>query len=215
LGEAYPRVYLILGNDDPRIEEARFISFAESGVWHYLHGRKDEFAGYTFYGYSNIPPSPFRFKDWERYDVSRYVDPGCSHPVEGFRTMEPDTDLEFATIKDEIAALTGDDPVDKSVFLFHSPPYKTFLDRAALDNQWVDHVPLDVHVGSIAIMRFIEERMPWVTMHGHIHESSRLTGQWRQQFGPTHSFNAAWDGPELSLVEFNLEKPSEATRYII
>jgi Icc-related predicted phosphoesterase len=64
-------------------------------------------------------------------------------------------------------------------------------------------------------MRFIEEKQPWVSMHGHIHESSRLTGQWRQQFGKTHSFNAAWDGPGLALVEFDLDEPSNAQRRII
>jgi len=47
---------------------------------------------------------------------------------------------------------------------------------------------MDVHVGSIAIQRFIEERQPWVTMHGHIHESSQITGHWQQQFGRTQCF---------------------------
>jgi Icc-related predicted phosphoesterase len=215
LNEEYPRIYLILGNDDPRLEEAKFIELGKTGVWHYLHNRKDSWSGFTFYGYANVPPTPFRFKDWERYDVSRYVDPGCTSPLEGFRTMEPEVDLEFATIRDEVNHLAGDDPLEKSVWLFHSPPYKTLLDRAALDGMNFEHVPLDVHVGSIAIMRFIEDKQPWLTLHGHIHESSRITGHWRQQFGITNSFNAAWDGPELALVEFDLEAPAKATRRII
>jgi Icc-related predicted phosphoesterase len=215
LGKDYPRIYLILGNDDPRIEEAKFISYSETGIWYYLHNRRDIFGEFTFYGYANVPPTPFRFKDWERYDVSRYIDPGCISPEEGFRSMEPGADLEWATIQGELKQLTGEEPMGKSVLLFHSPPYKTYLDRAALDGQMFDHVPLDVHVGSIAIMRFIEERQPWLTMHGHIHESSRLTGQWRQKFGATHSFTAAWDGPELALVEFDLEYPENAQRRTI
>jgi uncharacterized protein len=215
MGEEYPRIYLILGNDDPRSEESKFIALGELGVWHYLHDRKDEFEGFTFYGYANVPPTPFRFKDWERYDVSRYVDPGCTPPWEGFRTMPPDADLEFATIKDELVSLTGNEPMERSVFLFHSPPYKTVLDRAALDGIMVDHVPMDIHVGSIAIMRFIEEKQPWLTMHGHIHESSRITGQWKQIIGKTNAFSAAWDGPELALVDFSLEDPSGAQRRII
>ena len=215
MGEEYPRIYLILGNDDPRSEENKFIELGETGVWYYLHDRKDSFAGFAFYGYANVPPTPFRFKDWERYDVSRYIDPGCIPPEEGFRTMEPPTDLACATILDELNKLTGDEPMDKSVILFHSPPYKTFLDRAALDGLMVDHVPMDIHVGSIAIMRFIEEKQPWLTMHGHIHESSRITGHWRQVFGNTNAFTAAWDGPELALVDFDLEDPSNAQRRII
>lgn len=215
MSEVYPKVYLILGNDDPKSEESSFIGLGRSGVWHYLHDRKDEFGGYTFYGYANVPPTPFRLKDWERYDVSRYVDPGCISPLEGIRTMEPDVDLEYSTIKVELARLTGEADLAKSIFLFHSPPYQTYLDRAALDGMKVDHVPLDVHVGSIAIMRLIEERQPWVTLHGHIHESSRLTGHWKQQFGRTHSFSAAWDGPELAVIVFETEDPGGAERWII
>lgn len=215
MGEDYPRIYLILGNDDPRIEEERFVRLGETGVWHYLHNRKDDFSGFTFFGYSNVPPTPFRLKDWERYDVSRYVDPGCIPPDEGFRTMAPDVDLSYATILEELKQLTGQGPMGKSVFLFHSPPYKTYLDRAGLDGMMVDHVPMDVNVGSIAIMRFIEERQPWLTLHGHIHESSRITGHWLQQFGQTHSYSAAWDGPELALVDFDLDDPSKARRLII
>lgn len=215
LGSDYPLVMLILGNDDPRLEEEKYIELGKTGTWIYLHNRRIESHGFTFYGYSNVPPTPFRFKDWERYDVSRYVDPGCMHPFEGFHSVKPDVDLEWATIKDELSQLCGSEPVDRSVFLFHSPPYQTYLDRAALDGKMIDHVPLDVHVGSIAIMRFIEERQPWLTMHGHIHESSRLTGHWRQQFGKTHAYSAAWDGPELSLIDFDLENPLNAERHIL
>jgi Icc-related predicted phosphoesterase len=215
MGKDYPEVFLILGNDDPRSEEEKFIRLGEDGVWHYIHDRKTSWMDFDIYGYANVPPTPFRFKDWERYDVSRYVDPGCIPPMEGFRTVEPGTDLEFATILDELKKLTGDGSMEKSVFLFHSPPYKTYLDRAALDGMSIEHVPLDVHVGSIAIMRFIEERQPWLTMHGHIHESSRITGEWRQQFGRTNAFTAAWDGPELALVEFDLEDPFNARRRLL
>jgi len=215
MGDDYPRVYLILGNDDPWPEEKKFIELGKTGVWQYLHNRKDTYADFTFYGYANVPPTPFRYKEWERYDVSRFVDPGCIAPEDGYHSEENKVDFAFATIKDELKALTSDDPMDKSVFIFHSPPYKTFLDRAALDGQMVDHVPMDVHVGSIAIMRFIKERQPWLTMHGHIHESSRITGQWRQQFGITNACSAAWHGPELALVEFDLDDPSNARRRII
>ena len=65
------------------------------------------------------------------------------------------------------------------------PPCDTLLDRAALDEKMIDYVPPDVHVGSIAIQRFIEERQPGLTLHGHVHESARLTGQWQQRFGRT------------------------------
>ena len=210
LGSAYPEIGVILGNDDPRGEEEVFLEYEKKGLWHYLNQRKKELAGYTFYGYAFVPPTPFRYKDWERYDVSRYVDPGCIAPEEGIRTVDTDVDITVMTIWEDLQNLAGDDGMDKAVFLFHSPPYKTCLDRAALDGKMIEHVPLDVHVGSIAISRFIEERQPVLTMHGHIHESTRLTGQWKQTFDRTHAFNAAWDGPELCLIDFDLEDPGKA-----
>ena len=76
-------------------------------------------------------------------------------------------------------------------------------------------VPLDVHVGSAAIAQFITEKQPYLTLHGHVHESTRLTGEWKQQFGRTWAFSAAHDGPELALVTFDLHNLREAQRELI
>lgn len=215
MGTDFPPVFLILGNDDPRSEEKVFIELEELGLWKYLHQRKAQFGEYTVYGYSHVPPTPFLYKDWERFDVSRYVDPGCVSPLDGIRTEFSEQDIEFLTIADDIRSLTAEQDLKNAIFLFHSPPYKTYLDRAALDGKKVDHVPLDVHVGSIAIKRFIEERQPYMTFHGHIHESSRLTGQWMQKLGRTMAFSAAWDGEELALVRIPLGDPVQARRELV
>ncbi len=198
-----PQLFIILGNDDSRSEEEKFIAESAKGLFNYIHQEKFTLNDYTIYGYSYVPPTPFQLKDWEKYDVSRYVDPGCIPPTEGFRTTEPNEDIEYATIQKDLAVLAGDDDLSKAIFLFHSPPYQTLLDRAALDGKMVDHVPMDVHVGSIAIKRFIEENQPLLTLHGHIHESTRLTGNWKQQIGKTFAFNAAHDGPEIAIIKFN------------
>jgi len=210
----YPRVYLILGNDDARIKELPIIEAENQGIWKYLHMQHENTGGIDFYGYSYVPPTPFLLKDWERYDVSRYVDPGCIPPIEGYRTVEPDEDIEFATIQKHLDKMTLETDLSKSVWLFHSPPYKSQLDRAALDGVMVDHVPVDVHVGSMAIQRFIETRQPFITLHGHIHESTRLTGAWMQKIGNTYAFNAAHDGPELSLIRIPLSDPATAQRFL-
>jgi Icc-related predicted phosphoesterase len=216
LGSTYPEFFVILGNDDPRTEEAAMHDAQTAGLWSYIHNTRRPLGSYSVYGYSNVPPTPFALKDWERYDVSRYVDPGCVPPTEGWRSVPlPDDELEWATIKGDLETLTGDADLASAVFLFHAPPYKTNLDRAALDGQKVDHVPLDVHVGSIAIERFIRSRQPLLTLHGHVHESARLTGEWRERIGRTHAFTAAHDGPELALVRFDLEHLDGATRELI
>lgn len=215
LKKKYPCILLILGNDDNRQYESEFIEKQSLGLWNYMHDRKFTFSEYTFYGYAHVPPTPFLYKDWERYDVSRFVDPGCIPPHEGRNSIRLIKDIEFITIKSELENLTLNEDLDKSVFLFHSPPYQTNLDRAALDGVRFDHVPLDVNVGSIAIKRFIEDKQPYLTMHGHIHESTRITGYWMHKTGKTISFNAAHDGTELSVIEYDLDHPENAIRTII
>jgi hypothetical protein len=171
---------------------------------------------FTVYGYSYVPPTPFLLKDWERYDVSRYVDPGCVSPEEGKYTVPvSERARRYCTIKEDLDTLAGEDDLRDAVFLFHAPPYETNLDRAALDDKMIDNVPLDVHVGSIAIRRFIAERQPLLTLHGHIHESTRLTNLWKDRIGRTFVFSAAHDGPELALVRFELEHLGSATRELL
>ncbi|MBD3366749.1 MAG: hypothetical protein GF405_01080 [Candidatus Eisenbacteria bacterium] len=216
MGDAYPDVLLILGNDDPRFEESAVLSAGADGLWRYIHERRVMSRGVPVYGYANVPPTPFLLKDWERYDVSRFVDPGSVSPEEGRRTVPVDARrVRYATIIEDLNRLAGEDELSNAVFLFHSPPYETCLDRAALDGRMVDHVPLDVHVGSIAIRRFIERRQPAVTLHGHVHESARLTGHWRDVIGRTHLLGGAHDGPELALVRFDPLQPESATRALV
>lgn len=216
LGGAYPRIFVILGNDDGRFAEKAVLSAAEEGIWEYIHNRKVDFKGNPVYGYSYIPPSPFLLKDWEKYDVSRYVDPGCVSPEEGGRTFPvPDNHKKYSTIEQDLDRLAGNENLDDAIFLFHAPPYRTKLDRAALDGRMIDHVPLDVHIGSIAIRRFIAGRRPLLALHGHVHESARLSGSWRDRIGRTHLFTAAHDGPEPALVRFDPDDLERASRELV
>lgn len=148
--------------------------------------------------------------------MARFVDPGCVPPDEGYRSVEVDhSEIVGRTIAGDLAGLTEGLDGDRLVLLAHSPPYRTALDRAALDGRMVDGAPLDQHVGSIAIRRFIEDRQPVLTLHGHIHESARITGAWRDTIGRTHCLSAAHDGPGLALVRFDLDDLDGATRELV
>jgi uncharacterized protein len=216
LRSEYPDIFLILGNDDPRWQEEAFQAETAQELWHYAHGRKFMTNKFPVYGYACVPPTPFLLKDWECYDVSRYVPPGSVSPEEGRRSLPADESrVKWGTIQGDLDSLVGEETLDRAVFLFHTPPYDTPLDRAALDGKTYEHVALDVHVGSIAVRRFIEERQPLLTLHGHIHESTRLTGEWKTRLGRTVCINGAHDGPELALVRFDLESPWDATRELL
>ena len=157
MGLNYPEIFIILGNDDSKLHEASMLDISSTGIFTYINERKIKFKDYTIAGYSYIPPTPFRNKDWEKYDVSRYLDPGCVSPLIGYRSIPvSDENILYYTIKKDLENLFPENDLSKTICLFHSPPYQTNLDRAALDGKFIDHVPLDVNVGSIAIKEFIE-----------------------------------------------------------
>lgn len=216
LGSVYPRIFLIMGNDDGRFEEAGVLDAATRDVWEYIHNRRIIFKDFPVYGYAYVPPTPFRLKDWERYDVSRYIEPGAISPEEGLRTVPvSEQEKRNATIIEDLERLTKNEDLAKAIFLFHAPPYRTKLDVSALGGKMIDHVLLDRYLGSIALRRFIEARQPLLTLHGHIHESARLSHSWRDRIGRTHCFTAAHDGPELALVRFDPGNLEAASRELI
>ena len=207
------RFFVILGNDDPSINENILKNADQEKIIDYVHLKTVQFGEYFVTGYSFIPPTPFQLKDWEKYDVSRYLDPNSISPEEGFRSMEVDKEvIQFSTISEDLENLVKNTVPEKTIFLFHAPPYKSNLDRAALDDLKVDHVPLDVHIGSIAIQRFIKKYQPYLTLHGHVHETVRLTGRWKEQFGQTTSFTGAHEKHEFCYINFDLHSLETASR---
>lgn len=67
----------------------------------------------------------------------------------------------------------------RSVWNFHSPPYKTKIDLAPELDKDLRPVKVGggvryVHVGSMAVRNAIEEYKPMLGLHGHIHESGGI-----------------------------------------
>lgn len=119
MGAHYPTIFIILGNDDARMEEAAMLDAAARGAWTYCQNRRIQWNAFTVYGYSFVPPTPFRFKDWERYDVSRYVDPGCTAPSEGMRSFPvSEYEINYGTISEDLEKLISGDDVSRAIFYF-------------------------------------------------------------------------------------------------
>lgn len=208
MGRDYPDIFVILGNDDMRSEESKFIQADREGLVHYLNNTVFDTGSIQVFGYPFVPPTPFRLKDWDKYDTGVVIPPGCLSPLAGTRSTIPDYDPGSATIAGDLEKLPLELNFSRTVMIFHSPPYGTRLDVAGPD-------PPGIHIGSLAIRHFIDQFRPLLTLHGHVHESSRLSGSWMEQIGNTVSCNAGHDGPELCLIKFpNILNPREVSRVL-
>ena len=113
INQDYPRVLLILGNDDARAEEIKLLNSLKNDLYDYIHFEKRIIGGYKIFGYSFTPPSPFLLKDWEKFDISRYTDLGSIPPNEGKRTAPlSEHDSRFLTIREDIEFLIKNETLE-------------------------------------------------------------------------------------------------------
>jgi Icc-related predicted phosphoesterase len=93
----------------------------------------------------------------------------------------------------------------KAIYIMHSPPFGTKLDLTQGEKS----------AGSRSIKVFIEEHRPFLTLHGHIHESPEVSGAYIDRIGKTLSINpgqSAWSGRDLiklHAVTFEMENVEE------
>jgi len=211
LGREYPRIFMIMGNNDPRILEPGLEEGEKQGLWEYLQGRQAVFAEHEVFGYSFVNPTPFLLKDWEKHDVSRDLPKESIAPEAGIFTAERRGEGTQTTIAEDLESLAAGKNLSQAIFLFHAPPYGTNLDQAP----GAERGRRARAVGSLAIRGFIERHQPLLTLHGHIHESAILSGSWRDQIGSTTMFSAAHAGAELALVRIDLKDVPAAKRELI
>lgn len=199
-GRGGHRVIAIGGNHDTVLGME---ALARTAIVEVIHGRAVELGHWNFVGCSHTPPTPFIVKDFERRD-----DPGSppepqprrawvSGP-DGMVATEPEDHFQkLPTITEELNRLPFAE--GRTAVVAHCPPWETPLDRM--------YGPR--HIGSRAMRRFIEERQPLLTLHGHIHESPQLTGEYSATLGGTLMLNAGQAGRSLHLLTIELGRPSE------
>ncbi len=213
MGECYPEIFVIMGNDDNRISEEILLGDKFTGLLTYCHKKKIQFKNWIIVGYNFVPPTPFMNKDWEKYDVSRFVDVGCVAPEQGYHDSSiTEYELKYTTIKEDFEELFDSCATERTILLSHTPPYQTKLDRADLDGKMIDYAPLDVNIGSIALKRLLENRKFYLTMHGHVHESTRITGEYTDTIGDNLAFQGASERDEACVISFDLDNPYDSIR---
>jgi hypothetical protein len=149
-----------------------------------------------------VPITPFVAKDWDRLEG---VDPEPPFPAGGgfrsayglLRTVTLDDLQALPTLADELAILAVQSEPGQTIYVLHSPPYATALDRLS------DGRP----VGSQAVRAFIEQHQPLLTLHGHIHESPTISGSYADRIGRTICVNPGQSTECLQAVVFDTTQP--------
>jgi Icc-related predicted phosphoesterase len=211
----YPAIFVITGNDDPAAASVYIDDLENYGLITFLNNRIIDFKDIRIFGYPYVPPTPFQLKDWEKYDVSRFVPRGAVSPEEGFRTIQvPLNIIQHSTIKDDLLEFSLElKNFNKVIGLFHTPPNDTNLDK--LIGKDINGNKQLQSAGSFAVRRFIESSKPKITLHGHLHESADLSGSWNDRIGETYCFNAAQSGEKLALVKLDTDQPEKAIRILL
>jgi Icc-related predicted phosphoesterase len=242
-GHKHTHVYAIMGNDDCRANERllreldqatpgfhlvndRLVNLHDSRQMHAFFA--DEVPLLQVAGYPYVPPGAGLLVDWVKYEnfvrlQSPHMDP-CSDVFEvGVQTVQVGAKT---TIADDLAEYgeylrreSGDTDLvyepERTLHLFHSPPYNTPLDWMPPPGRH-DLLRLPDHVGSSEIARFILREQPYMALCGHCHEAVVL-GSYKTQIGETWCVNPGSQAhiDVLSLVQFDLYEPSEMKQLFI
>jgi Icc-related predicted phosphoesterase len=205
-------IYAMLGNDDWQASNVHLGILVAKGTLRLLHGEKHELgSGYELVGYAHVPPTPFTIKDGERRDLQKDVvdQQRCTACVsQGAKIVVVDPRRYFAnvmSIEEELEELPTARDYRKTVYVMHSPPFRTNLDRL-FDGRWI---------GSQAIRAFVEKYQPYLTLHGHIHESSEISGTYWDRIGKTICINPGQSTEELYAVVFELEDITETIEHTV
>ena len=211
LREASPGVELalLMGNDD-WAANLDVLEHHHGSLWHALHGRAVTLHGHAVAGSSYVPITPFTIKDWERWEDGGDETPprptgwrSDAHGVQDFTFDAADRSPTIAEALAELASLT---PAEDTIHVLHSPARDCACDCIAAG----------VHVGSRAIRAYIEARQPKLVLSGHIHESPRVSGAWRDRIGRTPVVNPGQFGqPRLCGVWFDPADPDATLRHTV
>lgn len=217
------KVYLMMGNDDAAAN-IHALQELDPEFFHIIHERRLKLTrDFDIVGYSCVPITPFGIKDWEKHDFSlvprelkayyerrkkeNYALQGFKSTKNGWKNYAFDEKTEGKdSIQIDLSKKVFTKRPKQTVYVMHSPPDSTSLDMLMRRE----------HVGSIAIRLFIEERQPYLTLHGHIHETVLVSGSFMQDIGETLCIASGNHDqtPTLALIQFDLYNPKEARRIV-
>lgn len=174
----------ILGNDDLEIIEPDYKEMISkySNIYN-IDGEKLDIDGISFIGFSKVLDTPFFRKDRiviekgqempEQLKEIVYVNK-CQNPLT-VKEWEEYRKENVPTMEDELEKLPKPTEGYKGIYIFHDPPYGIGLDNCKDGEK----------VGSKAMAEFIKNSNGYMSLHGHIHESPNISGNWYGMLGET------------------------------
>ncbi len=212
LRDAVPdcELLLLMGNDDWAANHG-ILERGDGALWRLLHERAVRVAGRTVAGLSWVPITPFGIKDWERWDDAGDAGPrarldGVTSVGGGLAPVRFDPARRAPTVADALAGLSLRSDPGETLYVCHTPPHGTRCDMIGAAQ----------HVGSRALRDFIERHQPPLVLSGHIHESPRVSGAWRDAVGRTVVVNPGQFGASrLCGVWFDPEDVGGTIRHTV
>lgn len=183
-------VYAVVGNDDWAGAYPALQDLEAAGLLTLLdHRAVAGPGGWTLIGYPGVPPTPFYMKDHDRRDLPTDGAPAGS----GLVSQDGGTaavDLRAwlgarPSIAEELAALPRPRDPGRTIYVLHSPPHATALDRIAGGQP----------VGSRAARAFLAACGAPLALHGHIHEAPLISGRYWERLGATLCVNPGQGAP--------------------
>jgi len=172
-----------LGNMDLRGHDDLFRNvMAQVPETHCLLEASAVFGEYTFIGSAISTDGPFSLKDrclrdTADSDLSGSLNRALVSDHRGIHEIDdwPDRLHKLPTLAEHLAALPRPEDPEKTVYVLHQPP--SGVGQGIISS--------GTDVGSQSVADFLARSGALLSLHGHIHESPFVGGNWRSRIGRT------------------------------
>jgi len=211
-------LYLMMGNDDFSKNMDLLEKSEKNNLIKLLHNKVHKFCRLDneeifISGYGFVPITGGGIKDWDKFDDKFYIQSGAEYEgtkssidFEVKQRFFPDDRKDNIENDFEKIALRDKKRINDMIYVIHSPPYGTNLDLNGHRE----------HCGSGSIKYFIEKHQPLLTLHGHIHESPIVSGEFQEKIGKTVCVNVGQEKETLhyALIEISDKKKIKVKGFV-
>jgi Icc-related predicted phosphoesterase len=205
------------GNDDLQVyDDLLWKACFKFKNIHFLKRSKLELLGLEFIGFDLVCDYTFQLKDRCRMDNKNFIFPeqkgqGCFSSLENNGSWNQIKDWQslaknLPTIEQELKALVRPQNMQQGIYIIHMPPDGTGLSgRHTLTDK--------KRPSSKAVFDFLKKEQPLLSLHGHIHNSYKLTGIWKTKIGKTWAVQPGQDGKLPVYCIIDTENLNKMKRY--